>query len=220
MRGEELTEMFARFSGVDGDRLFAFCSSAGHADFPYLTARIRPDMILFRPRFRDSDLTLEVETPTGQTIAIDDPALIDALGSGIDETHHLTLRRAERPMTDCQPLSIISLQTIQTLAEETGAGVDQRRFRANVYLNLDSGGGGFSEDRFVGHSLRLGSTVIASVVKRDVRCSIITLDPDTAEKTPALLKTVAQAHDGAAGIYAEVVAEGIVRQGDVVELLD
>ena len=49
---------------------------------------------------------------------------------------------------------------------------------------------------------------------------MITLDPDTAEKKPAILKTVAQAHEGKAGIYGAVVSEGIVRKGDPVELLD
>jgi MOSC domain-containing protein YiiM len=49
---------------------------------------------------------------------------------------------------------------------------------------------------------------------------MITLDPDTGEKAPALLKKVAQAHSGMAGIYGAVLAEGMVRKGDSVELLD
>jgi MOSC domain-containing protein YiiM len=49
---------------------------------------------------------------------------------------------------------------------------------------------------------------------------MITLDPDTAEKTPAVLKTVAQAHEGKAGVYAATLVEGTIRQGDPVELLD
>jgi uncharacterized protein YcbX len=219
MRGEEMTEVFAGFSGVQGDRVFAFHSSASPADFPYLTARNQSDMILYRPRFRDSNPTLDVQTPVGHTLGIDDPALIESLRFGIDESHHLTLHRSERAMTDCQPVSIISLQTVWKLAEETGTTVDKRRFRANIYLDLTNGDG-FGEDQFVGHSLRLGPTAVISIRKRDGRCTMITLDPDTAEKTPALLKTVAQAHDGMAGIYGEVVIEGTVRQGDAVELIN
>jgi len=49
---------------------------------------------------------------------------------------------------------------------------------------------------------------------------MITLDPETAEKTPALLKNVAQMHKGTAGVYATVLGEGTVRKGDPVELLD
>ena len=48
---------------------------------------------------------------------------------------------------------------------------------------------------------------------------VITLDPDTGEKAPAVLKTVAQAHDGMAGIYGAVLAEGMICKGDRVELL-
>jgi uncharacterized protein YcbX len=233
MRGEELPEIFAGFSGVYGDRLFAFESSASPADFPYLTARNQCHMILYRPRFRNSvevaansgygkpsDLMVDVKTPAGATLAIDDLALIDALRAGIDDSHQITLRRSDRAMTDCRPVSLISLQTVQKLAEETGAATDKRRFRANIYLDLDSSGGGFNEDRFVGQRLRLGSNVVLSILQRDGRCMMITLDPDTADRTPALLKTVAQAHDGKAGIYAAVATEGIVRKGDVVELLN
>ena len=49
---------------------------------------------------------------------------------------------------------------------------------------------------------------------------VITLDPDTGEKTPAILKKVAQAHDGMAGVYGAVLVEGMLHKGDPVELLD
>jgi hypothetical protein len=49
---------------------------------------------------------------------------------------------------------------------------------------------------------------------------MITLDPETAEKTPAILKNVAQAHGNMVGVYGVVHAEGIVHRGDQVELLD
>jgi len=49
---------------------------------------------------------------------------------------------------------------------------------------------------------------------------MITLDPDTAEKTPAILKQVAQAHEGMAGVYGAVLIQGTIRKGDPVELLN
>ena len=49
---------------------------------------------------------------------------------------------------------------------------------------------------------------------------IITLDPDTGEQTPAILKKVAQAHEGMAGVYGAVLVEGMLHKGDQVELLD
>ncbi len=68
--------------------------------------------------------------------------------------------------------------------------------------------------------MRIGSKVTVAVLQRDARCMMITLDPDTAEKTPAILKAVAQAHEGTAGVYGAVLVEGMIRKGDSVELLD
>ena len=53
MCGEELKEAFVGFSGIYGDRVFAFLSSAGSKGFPYLTAREQKEMLRYRPRFRD-----------------------------------------------------------------------------------------------------------------------------------------------------------------------
>ncbi len=245
MRGEELPEMFAGFAGVYCDRLFAFLSSASPEGFPYLTARDQRQMLRYRPRFRQpekavappnlaaaeaiapgatpiyaqrDDLMLDVETPRGDMVAIDDPALINLLRDGLDDRHHLTLQRSERPLTDCRPLSLFAVQTVKQLADETGIPVDKRRFRANIYLDLTNAVG-FAEDKFVGRSLRLGAMTTIAILQRDPRCMIITLDPETGEKAPAVLKTVAQAHGGMAGIYGAVLVEGMVRKGDPVELL-
>jgi len=244
MRGEELDEMFAGYSGFYGDRLFAFKSSASPKGFPYLTGREQRQMLRYRPRFRApdkaarpinlteaeslsanpvstdlADLMVDVETPTGETVAIDNPALIDMLRADIDEKHQLTLMRSGRAMTDCRPVSIFSLQSARQLAEETGTPVDKRRFRANVYVDLASFEG-FAENEFVGRSLRIGPKVVVTILERDPRCMMITLDPDTGEKAPAILKKVAQAHDGMAGVYGAVMVEGMVHKGDSVELLD
>jgi hypothetical protein len=127
--------------------------------------------------------------------------------------------RSERALTDCRPVSIFSLQSAQQLAEETGTPVDKRRFRANIYVDLTSAEG-FAENEFVGRSLQIGPKAVVRILERDSRCMMITLDPDTGEKTPALLKKVAQAHDGMAGVYGAVLVEGMLRKGDSVELLD
>jgi MOSC domain-containing protein len=244
MRGEELDEAFAGFSGIYGDRLFAFESSASPKGFPYLTAREQRRLLQYRPRFRypdkasrpinlteaesmganpvwadPSELMVDVETPDEQTLAIDDPALIDLLRADIDQKHQLKVMRSERAMTDCRPVSIFSLQSARQLGEETGMPIDKRRFRANVYVDLASAQG-FTENEFVGKSLRIGSKVVVTVLERDARCVMITLDPDTGEKTPSILKKVAQAHEGMAGVYGAVMVEGMVHKGDSVEVLN
>jgi uncharacterized protein YcbX len=166
-----------------------------------------------------AELMVDVETPDGKTFAIDDPALIETLRGGLEVKHQLTLLRSDRALTDCLPLSIFAVQTARKIGEETGIKIDKRRFRANVYLDLSSSDG-FAENEFVGRSLRIGSKVVVSVLERDTRCMMITLDPDTAEKTPAILKQVAQAHEGMAGVYGAVLVEGTIRKGDPIELLN
>jgi uncharacterized protein YcbX len=141
------------------------------------------------------------------------------LSEGLRDRHHLRLMRSDRSLTDCRPVSLFSTQTANGLGDELGVPLDKRRFRANIYLNLDSTGG-FSEDQFVGHSLRIGDKAILAVLERDPRCKMITLDPDTAEPNPDIMKRVARAHDGKAGIYAAVLVEGTVRPGDEVRLVN
>src|SRR5262249_41476053 len=166
-----------------------------------------------------AELMVDVETPDGKTFAIDDPVLIDMLRVDIDIKHQLKLMRSERALTDCRPVSIFSLQSARQLAEETGMQMDKRRFRANIYVDLTSAKG-FAENEFVGPSLRIGPKVVVAILERDPRCVMITLDPETGERAPAILKSVAQAHEGMAGVYGAVMVEGILHKDDPVELLD
>jgi uncharacterized protein YcbX len=166
-----------------------------------------------------ADLALDVETPSGQMLAIEDPDLLHQLSDLAGGAHSLALLRSERAMTDCRPISLFSLQTARQLGEEVGSVLDKRRFRANVYLDLGAMGG-FSENAFVGRKVRIGSKVVVAVLERDPRCQMITLDPDTGAPNPEILRKVARGHDGTAGVYGAVLAAGLIRTGDLVEFLD
>lgn len=245
MRGEAPGQVFLSYAGVHGDRLYAFHSAAAVPGFPYLTAREQHRMLLFAARFRAgersvlppnlaaaealepginpipadaADLAVEVVTPEGRVHAIDDPALVAALTEGLGREHALTLLRSDKAMTDCRPVSLFSVQTAERLGQEVGAAVDKRRFRANLYLDLP-GTEGFAEDGWIGRTLRIGPKATVAVIERDPRCALVTLDPDTAERNFQVLKTVTSAHQGHAGIYGAVLAEGTVTVGDSVELV-
>ena len=246
MRGQVLTEAFLGFSGVYGDRCYAFKSSAARKGFPYLNANVQQQMLLYQPIFRyperaaqppnlieamnispgvtpanaePDDLMLDVLTPSGATVAIDDPQMTEILGEGLRGDNHLRLVRSDRALTDCRPISLISLQTISQIEEELGIPIDKRRFRANIYFDLNSDGG-FAEDAFVGRKLRLGPKAVVATLERDPRCKMISLDPDTGEHNPAVLRKVAQAHEAFAGVYCAVLVEGIVTVGDSIEVVD
>src|SRR6266511_1368839 len=116
MRGEELREAFVGFAGVYGDRLYAIRSSRAPVGFPYLTARELGAMLRYRPRFRNperaarppnlteadeiapgitpmypepGDLGVDVETPSGDVLAVDDAALVKRLTNEVGGGHTL-----------------------------------------------------------------------------------------------------------------------------------
>jgi uncharacterized protein len=246
MRGEALPEAFVSFSGILGDRLYAVHNSAALKAFPYLTARNRRDMLRYRPFFRDperavlpsnlaeadalgpgvtplypspDELAVDVETPSGEVLGIDDPKLLHALGDDKTPASALTIRRSDRAFTDCRPISMFSTQTVRKIEDAVGLAVDKRRFRANVYVDLASAEG-FAEDQYVGRQFRIGDKAVIAVLERDIRCQMISLDPETSQANPEILKYVARNHDGKAGIYAAVLVEGMVRAGDEIRLVE
>jgi len=68
--------------------------------------------------------------------------------------------------------------------------------------------------------LRLGDKVVIAVTDRDPRCKMITLDPDTAQPNPEVMRCLARDHEGKAGIYGAVVVEGTIRPHDKITLQD
>jgi uncharacterized protein YcbX len=240
MRGEEIDEAFVGFPGIYGDRVYAFESSGAPKGFPYLTARELGTMLMCQPRFRDAarmgkpsnleeaeamgpgvtprypgaeELALDVEMPDGERLDILAPELLEFLQEGVRADHVLRLRRSHRAMTDCRPVSLFSLQTVQQLGDEVGIRLDKRRFRANIYVDLKSGKG-FDEDLLLGRTIRIGDKATIAVLDRDPRCKMITLDPETAEPNPDIIKQLARLHETKAGVYGAVLVEGIIRKGD------
>ena len=213
--------------------------------FRFSPAATPTRLLLYRPRFRDpekaakpvnlaeakalslllsplsadlADLAVEIETPSGQVLSIDNAELLREPGALAGGAHSLSLLRSERGMTDCRPISLLSLQTVTQLSDEVGAVIDKRRFRANVYLSLTADG--FAENEFVGRRIGVGAEVVVAVLDRDPRCQMITFDPETAIADPEVLRKVARAHEGTAGVYGAVLAEGMIRKNDPVTLLD
>ena len=245
MRGEQLSEAFLGFPGVYGDRLYAFRSSAAPSGFPYLTGREYGRMLLYRPVFRHPDKMrqppnladaealapgitpvyaeaaermVDVEVPGGDVLAIDDSNLRTRMRDEVRERHQLTLMESDRAMTDCRPISILSLQTVGQLSRELGFDLDKRRFRANVYIDLQSENG-FGEDMFVGRTLRIGERASLAVTDRDARCKMITLDPETGETEPAIMRQVTRSHEGRVGVYGAVLIAGVIRPQDEIHLV-
>jgi uncharacterized protein len=125
---------------------------------------------------------VDVETPTGEKLAIDDAKLIERLRQGIRDRHELMLLRCDRAMTDCRPISLFSTQTVQQLSKELGtnltSGVSARYLPRSRVRNC------FYRQRI--HRAQAADWK-QSGYRGDrprSRCKMITLDPDTGHAKP------------------------------------
>jgi uncharacterized protein len=214
MGAEVLAEVDVSWHGFAGDRRWAFIrNGVAQSGFPWLTLRERGDMNHYRPSFvetarPDSSPTV-VRTPSGAIFDVADPALAAELcPSGVQ------VIRQDRGIFDTFPLSLITTQTIARLGEEVGSRLDVERFRPNILVEA-ANEAPFLEDSWVGCVLRIGGARMR-VDKRDGRCVVITIDPVTTERNPAILRTVARDRQGCLGVYGSTVEPGRVAVNDPV----
>ena len=215
MAGEQLSEAEVSWQGVVGDRRWAFIrDGVVKSGFPWLTLRQREDLGHYRPSFvdraRPDKSPTIVRTPSGTVCDVTDPVLASELGSGV------CLIKQDRGVFDAFPLSLITTQTVARLGEIVGERLQVERFRPNILVEASTDAP-FAEDGWVGRVVRLGGMRMR-VDKRDGRCVVITLDPVTTERNPAILRAVAQEREGCLGVYGSTVDPGLVKMGDSVVL--
>jgi uncharacterized protein YcbX len=167
MAGEQLPEADLTWSGLAGDRKWAFVRPGQQRNgFPWLTIRQQPVMHRYRPVLVDPETPdrslVRVATPAGATLDIDDPALAAELGDGV------SVLRQNRGIPDAAPVALISVQSVAALSRRVGTDLDAARFRANLVVDAP-GGAEFPEDDWVGRSLEIGSAVLR-IDERDPRC--------------------------------------------------
>lgn len=94
-------------------------------------------------------------------------------------------------------------------------GRDIRRLRPNILIG---GVDGMDEVNWPGSELHIGDAVIRLDSRRG-RCSMTTVDPDTIERDPKVLRDIVRRFDGQLALNAEVLRPGVVRVGDPVTLV-
>ena len=245
MRGEEVPYVYTAYTGVMGDRIYGVVAADGDPGHPWHTGRDQEEFLLYKasyesseelllpknldasysewepgidPLYPDADaFKVNVVTPEGVTYDdIENSAFIADLEKLTGRS--LRIHVTQRGIFDARPLSIISLSAVARLSEELGMDLDKRRFRANFYVEWENQDDPFYELSLVGKTLKIGEWLEVTIVERDPRCSMITLDPDTAEATPKLLQLLGRKHGGDAGVFAAVLKRGRVNQGDPVIL--
>jgi len=244
MRGEQADGVFVSYSGLMGDRVYALTTSIADQEFPWYTARRQENYILYKARFIKNKRTLqpaamdialnhpavlnppypsektfavEIETPEGHFFDINDPAFIESLEKKTDGK--LSLHYTQRSMVDCRPVSLLSMQTVDQLRQETATDIHKLQFRANFYVNWDEGSG-FYEDGLIGKRIQIGERLELMILERGSRCKLITIHPETAKSDTRLLKHIIKTRNGFTGVYAAVLKEGAVRSGDEVCIIE
>ena len=211
MRGERLPVVNLLSYGMEQDRLYAFESDAAPPGMLRLRAPDRRRLLAFEARTGPQGTF--VQTPDGLLFPVESPSLLTCLPPGLRLTY------ASEPQTDVRPLALISLQTVQQLAQELGTALDLQRFRANLLLNLNRP---FEEDSWVGRTIRLGLQAEVRILERDPRCRFITFDPARPDADPLtpLMRLLDLHHQNRAGVYAQVITPGPIRSGDRITLSD
>lgn len=214
MAAEPLAEIEVSWHGFAGDRRWAFIrDGVTQSGFPWLTLREREDMSHYSPSFVDpaqpDSSPLIVRTPSGAAFDVMDAALAAEL-----YPRGARVMKQNRGVFDTFPLSLITTQTIAELGQLVGAQLDVRRFRPNMLIEAAEPAP-FAEDAWVGCVLRVGGMSVR-VDKRDGRCVVITIDPQTLERNPAILRTVARERGGCLGVYGSTVQPGRVAMNDTV----
>ena len=213
MAAEPLAEIEVSWHGFAGDRRWAFVRGGlERSGFPWMTIRERSNMGHYLPSFADparpdASRTV-VRTPAGEELEVVDPALAAELGEGV------RVIKQDRGVFDAMPLSLVSTQSIAALGALVGSELDPLRFRPNLLIDA---GEPFEEEAWVGSVLRVGGMRMR-VDQQDERCVIVTVDPVTSERNPAVLRTLAQQREACIGVYGSTVSPGRVAVGDPVVL--
>ena len=214
MAAEALPEVDVGWHGLAGDRRWAFVRNGmTQSGFPWFTLRQRADLNHYHPSFADptrpDKSRTNVQTPSGAVLDVVDPTLAEELCP-----EGVRVIRQDRGNFDTFPLSLVTTRSISRLGEMVGAGLDPRRFRPNILVET-ADEAPFAEDLWVGAVLRIGNSRMR-IDKRDSRCVVITIDPETTERNPAILRTVARERQGCLGVYGTTVEPGRVAVDDQV----
>jgi len=94
-------------------------------------------------------------------------------------------------------------------------GRDIRRLRPNIVIG---GVDGLDERDWPGAELHIGEVIIRLDALRR-RCHMTTIDPDTLEVNPAILRDIVRRFDNKLALDAEVVHAGTIRVGDAVTIV-
>jgi uncharacterized protein YcbX len=197
LAGEPLSTAVLALDGIPGDRLVRVRGPEGvrtsrrHYRLLGLSGTLDPDG---RPRINDFPWdSAEALALVKQAAGAD--AWLEACG-GLDRF-------------DILPL------LVATDGGVAAFGRDVRRLRPNILI---AGVEGLRERNWPGAELHVGDAIVRLDSLRG-RCHMTTVDPDTLQVDPGVLRDIVRRFDGQLALNAKVVRAGAIRIGDPVRLV-
>jgi uncharacterized protein YcbX len=219
MAGERLEIADIGWHGLNGDRRLAFRRVDDRSGMPWLTASKLPELLLFSPCRRDgarSDLPTHVRTPAGEDMPVFGEDLATEVGRRYGAP--VQMMQLNHGIFDEAAISVIASETVREIGRLASRSLDVRRFRPNIVVRLLRETP-FQEDEWLGGTLSFGQgedAATIAVTMRDLRCSMVNLDPDSARSAPEVMRAVVRANQNHAGIYCVVTRVGRVAVGQAV----
>ncbi len=220
MAGEHMESAEMGWHGIEGDRRLALRRTQERGGFPWLSASRLPELLLFTP-FRDEggapgELPTHVRSPEGEEMAV----FGDELAAEIERRHKapVQMMHMRAGIFDDACVSVIAADTVREIGEVSGIGADVRRFRPNIVVRLLHPRP-FQEDEWVGGVLSFGEPGVGprvSVTMRDLRCSMVNFEPDSARSASEVMKSIVRLNQNYAGVYGTVIRTGRLVAGQTV----
>ena len=211
--------------GLVGDREWAVYDSAGKLASGKHSQRFRrmdPVFELVAETLPDG-AGVDIVLPSGDRVRAGegraDALLSDHFGEEIE-----VAPEADVPHQDAGQVSVVGSATLAELARLHGldAPLDERHLRANLVLDTDEP---FVEETWVGREVAIGGVgdgsggattgVLLRVVEPIERCRMVDIAQVGVAEADGLLRTISDRRSLCTAVYADVVAPGTIRVGDL-----
>jgi uncharacterized protein len=200
MAGEALREADVGSSGIAGDRVVQVFDRQGRV----VTARTHPALLGHRAMLDSDGEPLVDGRPWTDSTVLADIRRIVGPDARLMRDPDLDVR------FDVLPLLVATDGAIAAF------GRDGRRLRPNLVIG---GVTGLDERRWPGRRLRIGDVVIEVDSLRG-RCVMTTVDPDSLEQDPRVLRDIVDRFGGRLALNCDVLRGGRIRVGQPVELIE
>jgi len=208
MAGERLGAADIEVGGIAHDRGVAvFDRNSTRPDHP-LSSRHHPGLLQFRARVLRDEVVVSGPGFSGA------PWGAPAVRERVSEACHRQIEIAgvKPGAFDDSPIHLVFLPTLAALGQELLGRVDHRRFRANLYIAGSELAPG-SERNWVGRRFALGGARLLATAECP-RCAVTTVDPDSLQVWPELLRHLVSTRQTMMGLYCQVLVSGRVEEED------